>query len=94
MELWVRSQDKTRLVKVDHIYYMENMFTNDVEDKYYICSGGAFDLGVYSTKERALEILDEIQEHIENYGEIFAESNNGIVSNFKYYGSVYEMPKK
>lgn len=56
MELWVRSQDKTKLIKVDNVFIEE-----------YVCGGANVEtnncvLGTYKTKERALEVLDEIQE--------------------------------
>lgn len=46
-------------------------------------------IGKYETKERALEILDEIQEHIEKHGETYLEEN-GV----KHYGNVYQMPSE
>lgn len=60
MELWIRSQDKRILQKVDNIYLNANydnrrICTNDSRDY-------ESDLGEYKTKERALEVLDEIQE--------------------------------
>lgn len=59
MNLWVRSQDKRILQKVDNIYLNANydnrrICTNDSRDY-------ESDLGTYKTKERALEVLDEIQ---------------------------------
>ena len=65
MELWVRSQDKESLTKVSNVQYTHekgNLYT-DVKGKHYI--GTYYDnlkiLGTYKTKERALEVLDEIQ---------------------------------
>lgn len=60
MDLWIRSQDKTRLVKVcsleygeyNEIHYINGYCVNEVDN---------YDLGTYKTKERALEVLDEIQ---------------------------------
>lgn len=57
MELWVRSQDKRILQKVDNIfldadYGNKRISTYDEHNT---------ELGAYKTKERALEILDEIQ---------------------------------
>ena len=60
MDLWIRSQDKTRLVKVcsleygeyNEIHYINGYCVNEVDN---------YDLGIYKTKERALEVLDEIQ---------------------------------
>ena len=59
MNLWVRSQDKRILQKVDNIYLNANydnrrICTNDSRDY-------ESDLGEYKTKERAIEVLDEIQ---------------------------------
>lgn len=61
MELWVRNQTKTGLYKIDNIYIHED------EDKtIHIWADGInkylkYYLGGYKSKERALEILDEIQ---------------------------------
>lgn len=59
MELWIRTQTNRTLVKVNHIAIREEdtivYYGNDLDlDKYVT-------LGKYETKERALEILDEIQ---------------------------------
>ena len=58
MELWIRSQDKMKLVKVNYCYIM------DRQDHFTII-GETIDsgpiVGTYATKERALEVLDEIQ---------------------------------
>ena len=65
MELWVRSQDKMNLVKVRQINvnYQDNkqIIANYIPD-FYPNSGEYYELlGTYKTKERALEVLDEIQ---------------------------------
>ena len=62
MELWIRSQDKNTLMKVNRI---------DVQEKNIICYDNDYHcnetyMGIYKTKERALEILDEIQKKIKN----------------------------
>lgn len=60
MNLWVRSQDKRILQKVDNIFLDANY-----EDKRISTyDGDSITLGEYKTKERALEVLDEIQEYI------------------------------
>lgn len=59
MELWVRSQNKILFRKVDELTIQEHA---DMED-FAICSG-KYVLGVYKTKNRCLEILDEIQKLI------------------------------
>lgn len=66
MELWVRSQDRERLTKpID--FYIEaniNFYTNKPTDfDIYALNFANSDIkiGKYKTKERALEVLDEIQ---------------------------------
>lgn len=64
MNLWVRNQDKTILQKVDNLLISDgnnaggtfNIYTNSLLAQNV--------LGRYKTKERALEVLDEIEERI------------------------------
>lgn len=60
MELWIRSQDKRILQKVDNIFLDAN-YGNKRISTY---DGNNTELGTYKTKERALEVLDEIEERI------------------------------
>ena len=86
MELWIRSQDKKKLVKVDELK-METV----KEGNTFIYSHET-DLGTYETKERALEVLDEIQEaQLGNY--YYSFPSNVKVSNNENT-IVYEMPKE
>lgn len=59
MELWIRSQDKLKLVKVNYVYAIENKINS------FSIYGETIDsapiIGRYETKERAIEVLDEIQ---------------------------------
>ena len=57
MNLWVRSQDKRILQKVDNIFLDAN-YENKRISTY---DGDSVELGTYETKERAIEVLDEIQ---------------------------------
>ena len=59
MELWIRSQDKLKLVKVNYVYVIENKINSFSIYGETIDSGPI--IGTYKTKERALEVLDEIQ---------------------------------
>ena len=70
MDLWIRSQDKLKMLKVD---YLEYDFTkikdvSGVITEYHkiIASYNSdwFSIGYYATKERALEVLDEIQAYL------------------------------
>lgn len=55
MELWIRSQDGERLTRC----YDLRMYYAKEEDLWVIES--CDDLGCYKTRERALQVLDEIQ---------------------------------
>lgn len=62
MKLWIRSQDKESLIQVDCLCIEKN----EIDKEEYIYSSfdivqGCITLGTYKTKERAIEILDEIQ---------------------------------
>ena len=93
MELWVRSQDKRILQKVDNIYLNANydnrrICTNDSRDY-------ESDLGEYKTKERAIEILDEIQNKMLNG--VFAKKINGLGEELDLIPNpilIYNMPEK
>ena len=101
MNLWVRSQDKRILQKVDNIFLDANY-----EDK-RICTydGDNVELGTYKTKERALEVLDEIQNIlkpqliIKDSGKIIGSFEDTIVREGATYELkelstfVYKMPK-
>jgi len=54
MELWIRSQNKKILLKVNELKIEINMIIAFDGNEYQY-------LGAYKTKERALEVLDEIQ---------------------------------
>lgn len=94
MDLWIRSQDRTKLVKADNISYMDTAedYERKVHSLWNDCKGI---LGIYKTKERALEVLDEIENHLINSS--FAKKTNGlgevkdIIPNPLF---VYEMPKE
>ena len=86
MNLWIRSQDKRILVEVDEVYLNAN-YNNKV-----ICyerNRESVNLGRYKSKERALEILDEIHNmDIEN-------NPNFMVNEYRHkpIRVVYTMPQ-
>lgn len=93
MQLWIRSQDKTILVNVEYILL-------NVLDETEI-RGKGFILGEYKSKERALEVLDEIQnailfssaslEEMETYKINF---ESWYANNTKTGLAIYQMPKE
>lgn len=91
MELWIRSQDKTKLVKVNDILYMDT--SGDYEKEYHSLWNNCVGiLGTYKTKERALEVLDEIQRLVTDLQYLsYGLENDKFCS---YRPNVYEMPKE
>ena len=65
MELWIRSQDKEDLVKA-YNFRILNQSDIAINVKFNMSSLEYLVIGRYSTKERALEVLDEIQQLIKN----------------------------
>ena len=76
MNLWVRTQDKRILQKVTNIYLDAN-YENKRISTY---DGDNVELGTYKTKERAIEVLDEIQNYI-------------LLPNIDNNAYAYKMPK-
>lgn len=102
MELWIRSQDRFSLLKPFDLELMpclkvptSDYDTTDIraylsksEDDYVI-------LGTYATKERALEILDDIEDKLINC--TFAKKQNGLGEVLDFMPNsiyVYTMPKE
>ena len=85
MNLWIRSQDGLYLMKVETLTSTlrankEPAIVNTINDVRYL-------LGEYKTKERAFEVLDEIQ--------ILLQGNTFIGTiNRETECIVYEMPKE
>ena len=98
--MWIRLQNKEALVYANNFYIMKTR----VEEKYEISyfDGDSFvKLGFYKSKERALEVLDEIQAYLENnYLSIndMPQHNNGLIANGivlfpNNTQKVYQMPE-
>lgn len=97
MDLWIRSQDRKGLIPNPKIDIEKS--NND----YYIVDRCDFErsniLGKYETEQRAIEVLDEIQEHrdVLLYLEIMPNSKKiqGIKEYQKLRDSLtYEMPQE
>lgn len=93
MELWIRSQDRLRLVKATdiRIYYAKEENIWVIED----CD----DLGYYQTKERVLEVLDDIQNFmtIEIHEDNINYEQGDLILKGKIVDSlckIYQMPKE
>ena len=91
----MRSQDKNILVKVDSLLIDDN--NNDIYTQCWVgVNLETYTLGKYRTKERALEVLDEIQRQlIGKKGLITTQDKKGIeFIPFTDTVVVYEMPKE
>ena len=93
--MWVRTQDKMNLIEVQgfQIFYIKNE-----DEEYWEIYTIGISLGKYKSKERAIEVLDEIQERISpkfNYkgnneeADLFIKTQilNSMIA-------VYQMPKE
>lgn len=90
MELWIRSQDKKQLLKVNDGLFIANGFT-DTDDS-FIGIKNVGHVGRYKTEKRALEILDEIRDELISSDFMPIEKKEEVVLTC---GSarIYEMPK-
>lgn len=98
MELWIRSQDKEILLNIKGIQYQNcKLVENEtVEANILIGFYNYYDneiLGEYETKERALEVLDEIQDELIGSDFMPIEKNEEVVLTCGS-AKIYEMPKK
>ena len=100
MNLWVRSQDKEKLLKINGIQYQNcKLVENEtVEANILIGFYSSYEneiLGEYNTKERAIEILNEIQNKMLNG--VFAKKINGLGEELDLIPKpilIYNMPEK
>ena len=92
MDLWIRSHDKKELIKSNRIYqYAGTIYAEAKED---------IELGNYKSRERALEVLDEIEKRLKNnvyFKESALELKNGFNKLYIPYeesSQVYQMPEE
>lgn len=92
MELWIRSQSKETLVKVNEAYIDETTIKANYKGYYGGCDYRI--LGEYKTEERALEVLDDIESLLWGNSRI-----KGLVKSMGIRSEntkllIYEMPKE
>lgn len=108
MELWIRSQLKGSLTKVNDLRIMQLdkdgfrvLIEEDAKEGWCIIANDDPCIGTYKTKERALEVLDEIHNRIATLTAIDLMGVND--TNLKVFNKylkenpcsvVYEMPKE
>ena len=89
MELWIRSQDKKQLLKCEALLIERvgnNRFGIRAFTKNY-----DFNIANYETKERALEVLDEIQQLLKG---LYMQYSGTATISTETNQLIYEMPKE
>lgn len=101
MELWIRSQNKKMLTKLDYCY-LEPVHKREIlGGNHYLINQS---LGIYPTEKRTLEVLNEIQ-NILNLKDMYKYDRELVLKScenideeqvkiVRQQMSVYEMPKK
>lgn len=91
------SQDKNKIINLDNVINIEYAdYTNISRGHEIYCNGvvkNAIKLGVYKTKERAKEILQEIIKKYEHANHMKC-SKSIIIQDMTERDFVYEMPEK
>lgn len=93
MDLWIRSQDKETLIKTE-LVMMEEI---EKDKEYWIYLGHEnYEpyrcLGVYHSKERALEVLDEIHQRLIDLQTLEIAMN--VFTKNRSLDCVYVMPEE
>ena len=87
--MWVRGQNKQLLIDCNKFELSEDetdIIFGNIFDNYYI-------LGTYATKERCLEVLDEIERHINGeYKLIIKEKEKVIEQTFDKLSQLFLPP--
>lgn len=89
MELWIRSQDRTEFVKIDNISYI-NVAEDMDTSKHILWNDCREKLAQYNSKERALEVLDEIQKYKDKLEKAWFLG----MTESTFVSSTYEMPEE
>ena len=99
--MWIRTQNKEDLIKCQKISIIGP--GKDVYLLVELTNDNYIELGVYKSKERALEVLDEIQAYLENnylaISDMPQHNNNPWIDYCPRYitrttKTVYQMPEE
>ena len=95
MGIWIRSQDKCKMGKYAEFYIVDS-YDGDFEIYGCTCSDESNMLGKYDNKEKAVKVLDMIQEHIANNDNIFrnvASEQDWVGEIITHGNNVFQMPQ-
>lgn len=85
MDLWLRSQNKENLIKTSGYLRI-----SELNNSYIIQDEQWYDIGTYKTKERALEVLDEILKYKDKLEKAWFLG----MTESSFVSSTYEMPEE
>ena len=91
MNLWIRTQDRAGILKCEKLYIQV------LNGKFHILNENEFPLGIYETRRKALEVLDEIQEKINSIHKDYLMAcmkEKGTYEVIAWGDFTYEMPKE
>lgn len=102
--MWIRTQDKLGLFELKWFKIREHVFENGTKEYLVLGNDNLYNhLGTYKSKERAIEVLDEIQAYLENnylsINDMPQHNNNPWIDYCPRYitrttKTVYQMPKE
>lgn len=94
--MWIRSQDSKRLLKVRNIVmkeYNEDIHEIDYFIIYSVEDRLSLELGTYSTKEKALKVMQQLENQCNTVEEFKAQGIRGdSKSNYRLMKFVFKMP--
>lgn len=97
--IWIRSQDKRCLEYCDAfrvVTPIDEFITPVEEQNKYIIKAYSTTLGIYSSKEKAMKVMNDIQEVISSY-KIWLDTANSICTKITYIDNkdtkVFQMPE-
>lgn len=93
MDLWIRSQDETKLVLVHSLGIAKSYYNDTWSISTPYGDRVVESIGSYKSKKRALEVLDEIQKSLMPISEYKQEIDNLIINYKNIETAIYEMPK-
>ena len=82
--MWIRTQDKEMIINCSDVEI-------GLEEQNTIWCGG-YSLGTYSTKEKALKVLDMIEDQINMTEEFAAQGERNAWGSTRLTKFVYQMP--
>ena len=101
--MWIRSQDRIGLINATNIYYEKIGSEHKINS---VAEVSEHHLGTYKTKERALEVLDEIQVYVVgkiliptdysgyNFDDTSPVNGSVVMDKIEILPTVYNMPKE